>query len=114
MMTQEHDAAGTLLADIRDLSHGFTTPEGCVPHVSRVLRWVEGIRAGSSPAYSSGEQYPVSSRNRSGGGFGLMSDYRQGSNIPDASHGRLGQFASIPHGLSVADDPLPVITVIKE
>ena len=31
MMTQEHDAAGTLLADIRDLSHGFTAPEDACP-----------------------------------------------------------------------------------
>src|SRR6478736_1813346 len=31
MMTQEHGAAGTLLAEIRDLSHGFTTPEDACP-----------------------------------------------------------------------------------
>ncbi len=31
MMTQEHDAAGTLLAEIRGLSHSFTTPEGACP-----------------------------------------------------------------------------------
>ncbi len=31
MMTQEHDAAGALLAEIRDLSHGFTPPEGACP-----------------------------------------------------------------------------------
>ena len=31
MMTQEHDAAGTLLAEIRRLSHKFTTPEDACP-----------------------------------------------------------------------------------
>jgi len=31
MMTQEHDAAGTLLAEIRRLSHNFTTPEDACP-----------------------------------------------------------------------------------
>ena len=31
MMTQEHDAAGTLLAEIRQLSHQFTTPMGACP-----------------------------------------------------------------------------------
>ncbi|MGD0939732.1 MAG: iron-sulfur cluster repair di-iron protein [Terracidiphilus sp.] len=31
MMTQEHDAAGTLLAEIRSLSHNFTTPEDACP-----------------------------------------------------------------------------------
>ena len=31
MMTQEHDAAGALLAEIRDLSHSFTTPEDACP-----------------------------------------------------------------------------------
>jgi regulator of cell morphogenesis and NO signaling len=31
MMTQEHDAAGTLMAQIRDLTHNFTTPEGACP-----------------------------------------------------------------------------------
>jgi len=31
MMTQEHDAAGTLLAEIRELSHSFTTPEDACP-----------------------------------------------------------------------------------
>jgi regulator of cell morphogenesis and NO signaling len=31
MMTQEHDAAGTLLAEIRDLSHNFIPPEGACP-----------------------------------------------------------------------------------
>lgn len=31
MMTQEHDAAGTLLAEIRSLSNNFTTPEDACP-----------------------------------------------------------------------------------
>jgi regulator of cell morphogenesis and NO signaling len=31
MMTQEHEAAGTLLAEIRQLSHSFTTPVGACP-----------------------------------------------------------------------------------
>ena len=31
MMTQEHDAAGALLAEIRRLSHSFTTPVGACP-----------------------------------------------------------------------------------
>ncbi|MGA2888850.1 MAG: iron-sulfur cluster repair di-iron protein [Terracidiphilus sp.] len=31
MMTQEHDAAGTFLAEIRRLSHNFTTPEDACP-----------------------------------------------------------------------------------
>lgn len=31
MMTQEHDAAGTLLAEIRTLSRNFTTPEDACP-----------------------------------------------------------------------------------
>jgi len=31
MMTQEHDAAGLLLAQIRRLSNNFTTPEGACP-----------------------------------------------------------------------------------
>jgi regulator of cell morphogenesis and NO signaling len=31
MMTQEHDAAGTLIAKIRSLSNQFTTPEGACP-----------------------------------------------------------------------------------
>jgi regulator of cell morphogenesis and NO signaling len=31
MMTQEHDAAGTLLAEIRLLSHNFVTPEDACP-----------------------------------------------------------------------------------
>ena len=31
MMTQEHDAAGALLAMIRCLSHNFTTPDGACP-----------------------------------------------------------------------------------
>jgi regulator of cell morphogenesis and NO signaling len=31
MMTQEHDAAGSLLAEIRGLSKQFTTPEGACP-----------------------------------------------------------------------------------
>jgi regulator of cell morphogenesis and NO signaling len=31
MMTREHDAAGTLLAEIRELSHSFTTPEDACP-----------------------------------------------------------------------------------
>jgi regulator of cell morphogenesis and NO signaling len=31
MMTQEHDAAGLLLAEIRRLSENFTTPEGACP-----------------------------------------------------------------------------------
>jgi regulator of cell morphogenesis and NO signaling len=31
MMTQEHDAAGSLLAEIRSLSNQFTTPEGACP-----------------------------------------------------------------------------------
>jgi regulator of cell morphogenesis and NO signaling len=31
MMTQEHDAAGALLAEIRDLSHNFSTPEDACP-----------------------------------------------------------------------------------
>jgi regulator of cell morphogenesis and NO signaling len=31
MMTEEHDAAGTLLAEIRQLSHQFTTPIGACP-----------------------------------------------------------------------------------
>jgi regulator of cell morphogenesis and NO signaling len=31
MMTAEHDAAGTLLAEIRQLSHQFTTPIGACP-----------------------------------------------------------------------------------
>ena len=31
MMTQEHDAAGTLLAEIRTLSGNFTTPPGACP-----------------------------------------------------------------------------------
>jgi regulator of cell morphogenesis and NO signaling len=31
MMTQEHDAAGTLLAEIRSLSHNFTTPDDACP-----------------------------------------------------------------------------------
>jgi regulator of cell morphogenesis and NO signaling len=31
MMTQEHDAAGSLLADLRSLSHNFTTPPGACP-----------------------------------------------------------------------------------
>jgi regulator of cell morphogenesis and NO signaling len=31
MMTQEHDAAGVLLAEIRRLSHHFTTPEDACP-----------------------------------------------------------------------------------
>ena len=43
-----------------------------------------------------------------------MSDYRQGSNIPDASSRPAGAVRINPAGLSVADDPLPVITVIKE
>lgn len=31
MMTQEHEAAGSLLAEIRQLSHSFTTPPGACP-----------------------------------------------------------------------------------
>ena len=31
MMTQEHDAAGTLLAKIHLLSHDFVTPEDACP-----------------------------------------------------------------------------------
>jgi regulator of cell morphogenesis and NO signaling len=31
MMTQEHDAAGTLLAEIRRLSANFTTPPDACP-----------------------------------------------------------------------------------
>jgi regulator of cell morphogenesis and NO signaling len=31
MMTAEHDSAGGLLAEIRELSHGFTTPLGACP-----------------------------------------------------------------------------------
>ena len=31
MMTQEHDAAGALIAEIRRLSQNFTTPEGACP-----------------------------------------------------------------------------------
>ncbi len=31
MMTQEHDAAGALLAEIRRLSHNFTTPADACP-----------------------------------------------------------------------------------
>jgi regulator of cell morphogenesis and NO signaling len=31
MMTQEHDAAGALLAEIRRLSHSFTTPADACP-----------------------------------------------------------------------------------
>ena len=31
MMTQEHDAAGTLMAEIRTLSQNFTPPEGACP-----------------------------------------------------------------------------------
>ncbi|MFZ1086469.1 MAG: iron-sulfur cluster repair di-iron protein [Terracidiphilus sp.] len=31
IMTQEHDAAGALLAEIRHLSHGFTTPDNACP-----------------------------------------------------------------------------------
>jgi regulator of cell morphogenesis and NO signaling len=31
MMTAEHDAAGGLLAEIRQLSHNFTTPVGACP-----------------------------------------------------------------------------------
>jgi regulator of cell morphogenesis and NO signaling len=31
MMTQEHDAAGALLADIRRLSNSFTTPSDACP-----------------------------------------------------------------------------------
>jgi regulator of cell morphogenesis and NO signaling len=31
MMTQEHEAAGVLLAEIRQLSHSFTTPEDACP-----------------------------------------------------------------------------------
>ena len=31
MMTQEHEAAGTLVAEIRDLSNGFTPPAGACP-----------------------------------------------------------------------------------
>jgi len=31
MMTQEHDAAGALLADLRRLSNGFVPPEGACP-----------------------------------------------------------------------------------
>ena len=31
MMTAEHDAAGTLIAEIRELSHQFTTPVGACP-----------------------------------------------------------------------------------
>jgi len=31
MMTQEHEAAGTLLAEIRRLSHNYTTPEDACP-----------------------------------------------------------------------------------
>ena len=31
MMTNEHDAAGALLAEIRNLSHDFTTPPGACP-----------------------------------------------------------------------------------
>jgi len=31
MMTKEHDGAGTLLAEIRRLSHNFTTPESACP-----------------------------------------------------------------------------------
>jgi regulator of cell morphogenesis and NO signaling len=31
MMTTEHDSAGTLLAEIRELSHEFTTPIGACP-----------------------------------------------------------------------------------
>ncbi len=31
MMTQEHDAAGALLADIRRLSNSFTTPPNACP-----------------------------------------------------------------------------------
>jgi len=30
-MTQEHDAAGALLAEIRRLSHSVTTPAGACP-----------------------------------------------------------------------------------
>jgi regulator of cell morphogenesis and NO signaling len=30
-MTQEHEAAGVLLAEIRGLSRNFTTPEGACP-----------------------------------------------------------------------------------
>jgi regulator of cell morphogenesis and NO signaling len=31
MMTQEHDAAGSLIAEIRRLSQNFTPPEGACP-----------------------------------------------------------------------------------
>ena len=31
MMTREHDAAGTLLAEIRELSQNFTTPADACP-----------------------------------------------------------------------------------
>jgi regulator of cell morphogenesis and NO signaling len=31
MMTEEHDAAGALLAEIRQLSHHFTPPIGACP-----------------------------------------------------------------------------------
>jgi len=31
MMTAEHDAAGAIMAEIRDLSHHFTTPAGACP-----------------------------------------------------------------------------------
>jgi regulator of cell morphogenesis and NO signaling len=31
MMTQDHDAAGALMADVRRLSHDYTVPEGACP-----------------------------------------------------------------------------------
>jgi regulator of cell morphogenesis and NO signaling len=41
MMTQEHDAAGALLAEIRELSHQFTPPIGACP---TYLAFFSGLR----------------------------------------------------------------------
>jgi regulator of cell morphogenesis and NO signaling len=41
MMLQEHDAAGSLLAEIRSLSNDFTTPAGACP---TYLAFYEGLR----------------------------------------------------------------------
>jgi regulator of cell morphogenesis and NO signaling len=41
MMTQEHDAAGALLANLRKLSNGFTPPEGACP---TYLAFFTGLR----------------------------------------------------------------------
>ena len=60
MMTAEHDAAGGLLAEIRELSHHFTPPVGACPTYYAFYDGTAGVRAGPAPAYSPGEQHSVS------------------------------------------------------